>query len=70
MMNGIDGLSANTMAILLLTAPLIVGKRGPRAQILTAGEYRKLAPRLASLQSEPADLLEPGPIRSSLSAPR
>ena len=60
MMNGIDGLSANTMAILLLTAPLIVGKRGPRAQILTAGEYRKLAPRLASLQSEPADLLEPG----------
>ena len=59
-MNGTDGLSANTMAILLLTAPLIVGKRGPRAQILTAGEYRKLAPRLASLQSEPADLLEPG----------
>jgi len=60
MTNGNDGLSANTTAILLLTAPLVVGNRGPRAQILTAGEYRKLAPCLASLQSEPADLLEPG----------
>ena len=60
MMNGADGLSANTMAILLLTAPLVVGNRGPRAQILTAGEYRKLAPCLASLQSEPANLLESG----------
>ena len=60
MMNGTDGLSANTTAILLLTAPLVVGSRGPQAQVLTAGEYRKLAPRLASRQSEPADLLEPG----------
>ena len=60
MTNGTDGLSANTAAILLLTAPLVVGSRGPRAQILTAGEYRRLAPWLASLQSEPADLLEPG----------
>ena len=60
MMNGADDLSANTTAILLLTAPLVVGNRGPRAPILTAAEYRKLAPCLASLQSEPADLLEPG----------
>ena len=60
MTNGTDGLSANTTAILLLTAPLVVGSRGPRAQILTAGEYRKLAPCLAALQSEPANLLEPG----------
>ena len=59
-MNGTDGHSANTTAILLLTAPLVVGNRGPQAQILTAGEYRKLAPCLAALQSEPADLLEPG----------
>ena len=59
MMKGTDGLSANTTAILLLTAPLVVGNRGPQAHILTAGEYRKLAPRLAALQSEPADLLEP-----------
>ena len=60
MMNGTDGPSANTTAILLLTAPLVVGNRTPQAQILTAGEYRKLAPCLASLQAEPADLLEPG----------
>ena len=60
MMNGTDGLSANTTAILLLTAPLVVGNRRARAQILTAGEYRRLAPCLASLKSEPADLLEPG----------
>ena len=59
-MNETNGLSANTTAILLLTAPLVVGSRGPRAQVLTAGEYRKLAPCLASIQSEPADLLEPG----------
>ena len=59
-MNGTDGLSANTTAILLLTAPLVVGSRGPQAQILTAGEYRRVALRLAALQSEPADLLEPG----------
>ena len=60
MTNGADGLSANTAAILLLTAPLVIGNRGPRAQVLTAGEYRQLAPRLASLESEPGDLLEPG----------
>ena len=41
MMNGTDGLSANTTAILLLTAPLVVGNRGPQAQVLTAGEYRR-----------------------------
>ena len=59
-MNETNGLSANTTAILLLTAPLVVSNRGPRAQVLTAGEYRKLRPCLASVQSEPADLLEPG----------
>ena len=60
MMNGMDGLSANTTAILLLTAPLVVGSRRSHAPILTAGEYRKLAPLLASHRSEPAGLLEPG----------
>ena len=60
MTNGTDGLSANTEAILLLTAPLVVGNRRAREQILTAGEYRRLAPCLASLKSEPADLLGPG----------
>lgn len=60
MMNGTDGLSANTTAILLLTAPLVVGSRRSQAPVLTAGEYRKLAPLLASHQSEPAALLESG----------
>ena len=60
MTNGTDGLSANTEAILLLTAPLVVGNRRAREQILTAAEYRRLAPCLASLKSEPADLLGPG----------
>ena len=58
--NDTDGLSANTEAILLLTAPLVVGNRRAREQILTAGEYRRLAPCLASLKSEPAALLGPG----------
>ena len=58
--NATNGLSANTTAILLLTAPLVLSNRGPRAQVLSAGEYRKLAPCLASIKSEPADLLEPG----------
>lgn len=60
MMNGTDCLSANTTAILLLTAPLVVGSRRSQAPILTSGEYRKLAPLLASHQSEPSTLLEPG----------
>ena len=60
MMNGTDGLSANTTAILLLTAPLVVGSRRSQAPVLTAGEYRKLAPLLASHQTEPAALLESG----------
>ena len=60
MMNGPDGLSANTTAILLLTAPLVIGNRRSPAPILTAGEYRALAPFLVSHQSKPATLLEPG----------
>ena len=64
MTNGTDGLSANTEAILLLTAPLVVGNRRAREQILTAAEYRRLAPCLASLKSEPADLLGREPIAS------
>lgn len=59
-MSATDGLSGNTKAILLLTAPLVVGNRRQRAPVLTAGEYRKLAPCLASHQLEPATLLEPG----------
>ena len=51
-------LSANTQAILLLTAPLIVGRAKSPADPLSAGEYRRLARRLRELRREPADLLE------------
>ena len=36
-------LSPNTQAILLLTAPLIVGRGEPSSDLLTPGEYRRLA---------------------------
>lgn len=50
--------SEQTKAILLLTAPLIVGKPqrdGPK--ILTPTEYNKLAARLMELKRQPVDLL-------------
>ena len=56
-------LSANTQAILLLTAPLIVDARGARrradTQPLSHGEYGKLASRLYAASAAPRDLLEP-----------
>ena len=51
-------LSANTQAILLLTAPLIVGRAKTPVDPLSAGEYQRLARRLRELRREPADLLE------------
>lgn len=51
--------SDNTKATLLLTAPLIVGGKTPRASILNAREYRRLANRLHILGATPADLLKP-----------
>lgn len=53
-------LSANTKAILLLTAPLIVGRGSANPDLLSPGEYRRLAQHLHAVQSEPADLLAPG----------
>lgn len=53
-------LSANTQAILLLTAPLIAGRVKPSADPLNAGEYRRLARRLRELGREPAALLSFG----------
>ena len=53
-------LSPNTQAILLLAAPLITPGRSRKSDWLSAGEYRKLAVRLRSLDAQPADLLEPG----------
>ena len=52
-----NALSANTQAILLLTAPLLVG-RGKRTEgLLTVREYSKLARHLRDIGSQPADLL-------------
>ena len=55
-------LSANTQAILLLTAPLIAGRGKDKAAAkpLGASEYRGLARRLRELERQPADLLDQG----------
>ena len=49
--------SPNTQAILLLTAPLIAGRSEPSPDLLTPGEYKRLARHLHQLSQEPADLL-------------
>jgi DNA processing protein len=53
-------LSPNSQAILLLTAPLIVGGAGPTAPLLTLGEYNRLARLLRDGNRQPADLIGPG----------
>lgn len=50
-------LTTNTKAILLLTAPLIIGRGTPAAELLTPGEYKAFAQRLHDLGRQPADLL-------------
>lgn len=52
--------SANTQAVLLLTAPLIVGPGESSKDLLTASEYRKLAQFLYENKCQPADLLANG----------
>lgn len=52
-----EALSANTKAILLLTAPLLAARGKKAVGLLTATEYRKLARLLRDRGSEPADLL-------------
>ena len=54
-------LSANTQAILLLTAPLALGRRGSSSALepLTPSEYRQLAQRLHVAEQEPAAFLKP-----------
>lgn len=50
--------STNTQAILLLTAPLMTGQNGTmNGELLTPGEYRRLARQLRDLGHAPADLL-------------
>ena len=53
-------LSLNTQAILLLTAPLLVGKAKSPVRPLTLGEYGKLAQSLNAVGRQPADLLLSG----------
>ena len=53
-------ISSNTEAILLLTAPLIVGRKGSYPGLLSLGEYNRLARILRDAGHEPSDLLLPG----------
>jgi DNA processing protein len=52
--------SANTQAILLLTAPLIVGRGENSKELLTASEYGKVARFLHKQGYQPADLVAAG----------
>lgn len=52
-------LSPNTQAILLLTAPLIAGRGTESSDLLSLGEYKRLARHLREIQRQPADLLSP-----------
>lgn len=57
-MNG--SLSPNTQAILLLTAPLLTGRKSGAVELLSPAEYRRLAQHLRSIQRQPADLMASG----------
>lgn len=52
-------LSPNTQAILLLTAPLIAGHGTSSSDLLSPGEYKRLARHLREIQRQPADLVSP-----------
>jgi predicted Rossmann fold nucleotide-binding protein DprA/Smf involved in DNA uptake len=52
-------LSPNSQAILLLTTPLIVGRGQPSSELLSQGEYNRLARILRESDHQPADLLGP-----------
>lgn len=56
----IPSLSLNTQAILLLTAPLMVGSSSPIGAVLSPKEYKSLAQKLLQLGRQPASLLESG----------
>lgn len=56
----IPSLSPNTQAILLLTAPLIVGRSTSSPDLLSPTEYKRLARHLREIQRQPADLVLPG----------
>jgi DNA processing protein len=50
-------LSLNTQSILLLTAPLIAGRDTSSVDLITPGEYKRLARHLREIQRQPADLI-------------
>ena len=52
-------LSPNGQAILLLTAPLIAGQGKSSPDLLSPGEYKRLAQHLRELKHQPSDLLSP-----------
>ena len=52
-------LSPNTQAILLLTAPLIVGRSSVTYDPLKLGEYKRLAAYLREIKHQPADFISP-----------
>ena len=52
-------LSANTQVILLLTAPLLSAQGEPSSDLLSPGEYNRLARTLREMQRQPADLIGP-----------
>lgn len=53
----IEALTPNTQAILLLTAPLIAGRGETSRDLLSLGEYNRLALVLRQKQKQPADLI-------------
>jgi DNA processing protein len=55
----IPELSSNSQAILLLTAPLVAGRSEPSPDLLTLGEYNRVARILREKQLQPADLIGP-----------
>ena len=55
-----SALSPNTQAILLLTAPLIApGAAAASPDLLSPGEYKRLARHLREIQRQPADFVSP-----------
>jgi hypothetical protein len=57
-------LTPNAQAILLLTAPLIVGRNEGSPDLLTLTEYNRLARILREKQKQPADLIGPDAVRT------
>ena len=50
-------LSPNTQVILLITAPLIAGRGTSSSDVLSPGEYKRLARLLREMQRQPSDFL-------------